>query len=42
MKEIYKEDHPDIAMSLNNIGWVYSLKGDNKMAFENYFKSLLI
>jgi tetratricopeptide (TPR) repeat protein len=44
--EIYKEtlppNHPDIARSYNNIGGIYSEKGDNDKALEYYSKSLEI
>jgi len=37
MQEIYKEDHPHRAKILNNVGEIYSLDGDHKIALECHF-----
>ena len=41
-EELYGVDHPDTATSYNNIGNVYSEKGDYDGALEYYLKSLAI
>ncbi len=41
-KETLPPNHPDIARSYNNIGSIYSNKGDNDKALEYYSKSLEI
>ena len=41
-EELYGVDHPDTAMSYNNIGVVYDDKGDYDGALEYHFKALAI
>jgi preprotein translocase subunit SecA/nephrocystin-3 len=42
LKETLPPNIPDIATSYNNIGLIYSKKGDNNIALEYYYKSLKI
>ena len=39
-RRIFKDDHPDTAASMNNIGTLYQSMGDHKKALEYYFDSL--
>jgi Tfp pilus assembly protein PilF/energy-coupling factor transporter ATP-binding protein EcfA2 len=41
-KETLPPNHPDIATSYNNIGFIYSNKGENDKALEYFYKSLEI
>ena len=39
-QELHGEDHPEVAVSLNNLGYVYFYKGDNLKAEECFKRSL--
>ena len=41
-KQVLGESHPDIALSYNSIGYIYSAQGDYALALEYYQQSLAI
>jgi len=39
-QKVLPEDHPEIATSLNNLGFSYSILGDHQKSLEYYQKAL--